>query len=98
MLFRIEFIPEISCYYCYVSSGQGCSGHFKKLQGINDAFVLQQLLLGCEDPLVVVKMPLKKVLGVRVSPSSWVFCSEEVQGAVGFVGLQVRRPGFESRL
>lgn len=48
--------------------------------------------------MVVVKMPLKKVLGVRVSPSSWVFCSEEVQGAVGFVGLQVRRPGFESRL
>lgn len=51
-----------------------------------------------EDPLVVVRIPLKKVLGVRVSPGSWVFCSEEVQGAVRFVGLQVKRPGFESRL
>lgn len=53
-----------------------------------------------EDLWVVVRMPLKKVLGVRVSPSSWVFCSdpEEVQGAVEFVGWQDRRPGFESGL
>ena len=55
MLFRIEFKPEIPRYYCCVSSGRGCSGHFNKLEERNDAFVLQQLLLGlgsfgcCED-------------------------------------------------
>lgn len=37
---------------------------------------------------------------MRVSPGSWVLGSDpdEVQGAVEFVHLQVRRPAFESGL
>lgn len=37
---------------------------------------------------------------MRVSPGSWVLGSDpdEVQGAVEFVYLQVRRPAFESGL
>lgn len=53
-----------------------------------------------EHPLVVVRVPLRKVWGVIVHPSSWVFCSdpEEVQGAVDCVVLQIRRPGLEAGL
>lgn len=50
--------------------------------------------------MIVVRMPLKKVLGGRVRLSSWVICSNpaEVQGAVDFVVLQARPLGFEARL
>lgn len=42
-----------------------------------------------EEPVVVVKITLKKVWGVRVIPGLWMFYSdpEEVQGAVEYVGL-----------
>lgn len=58
---------------------------------------LSSLFLG-EEPLVVVRVPLREVLGMRVNPGSWVLGSdpEEVQGAVEFVHLRVRRPAFES--
>lgn len=58
---------------------------------------LSSLFLG-EEPLVVVRVPLREVLGMRVNPGSQVLGSdpEEVQGTVEFVRLWVRRPAFES--
>lgn len=60
---------------------------------------LSSLFLG-EEPLVVVRVPLREVLGLRVSPSSWVLGSdpEEVPAAVEFGRLQVGRPALESGL
>lgn len=71
----------------------------KRLEGEAVCLFLSRLFLG-EEPLVVVRVPLREVLGWRVSPGSWVLGSdpEEVPDAVKFVRLHVRRPALESRL